>query len=118
MIPSSSKIYLSFSFIILLSASNTYEQTTDCSYINGQGCFNGTCKFCAMCLPSACILATPLSTGVNEGSTCAVTHQTQGYDFYNYCLSSGMDDDGGKKLYHKKGREKETETKSGVYCNN
>jgi hypothetical protein len=92
-------ICLSSTALLLLTLpSKTYQQSTgDCSYINGQGCMNGICKFCAMCLPSACILATPYSTGVNEGSTCAVTHQAEGYDFYNYCLSSGMDDNGGKK---------------------
>ncbi|CEP16185.1 hypothetical protein [Parasitella parasitica] len=47
-----------------------------------------------MCLPSACILATPYSTGDNEGSTCAVTNQPYGYDFYNYCLSSGLANSG------------------------
>lgn len=52
-----------------------------------------------MCLPSVCVLATPYSTGDNDGSTCAVTNQPYGYDFYNYCLSSGLanddNDDGG-----------------------
>ncbi|GAA5806212.1 hypothetical protein HPULCUR_011743 [Helicostylum pulchrum] len=47
-----------------------------------------------MCITTDCILATPYSTGDNEGSTCAVTHQNEGYDFYNYCLSSGTDSDG------------------------
>ncbi|KAL9546422.1 hypothetical protein PS6_007671 [Mucor atramentarius] len=47
-----------------------------------------------MCLPSVCILATPYSTGDNDGSTCAVTNQPHGYDFYNYCLSSGLTTNG------------------------
>ncbi|KAL9541198.1 hypothetical protein MBANPS3_009263 [Mucor bainieri] len=83
--------------IILLwsSAQLTLQQDDDsdnssCSFISGEGCMNGVCKFCAMCLPSVCILATPYSTGDNDGSTCAVTNQPYGYDFYNYCLSSGL----------------------------
>lgn len=63
-----------------------------CSFISGEGCMNGICKFCALCISSNCILATPYSTGNNDGSTCAATNQLDGYDFYNYCLSSGSDD--------------------------
>lgn len=69
-----------------------------CSFISGEGCMNGVCKFCALCVPSDCILATPYSTGNNDGSTCAATDQDYGYDFYNYCLSSGTDD--GKPSTH------------------
>ncbi|GAN09318.1 hypothetical protein MAM1_0258d08843 [Mucor ambiguus] len=90
--------------VLLWSVQVTLQQGDDsdnssCSFISGEGCMNGVCKFCAMCLPSVCILATPYSTGDNDGSTCAVTNQPYGYDFYNYCLSSGQssssDYDGG-----------------------
>lgn len=83
---------------LILSAHVTLQQDDDssssCSFISGEGCLNGVCKFCAMCLPSVCILATPYSTGDNDGSTCAVTNQPHGYDFYNYCLSSGLTTNG------------------------
>lgn len=79
-------------FLLLLLP---FQSLQDCSFISGQGCLNGVCKYCAMCITNDCILATPYSTGDNEGSTCAVTHQNEGYDFYNYCLSSGTDSDGG-----------------------
>lgn len=69
-----------------------YDDSPYCSFISGEGCMNGICKFCALCVPSNCILATPYSTGNNDGSTCAVTNQAYGYDFYNYCLSSGTDE--------------------------
>lgn len=83
--------------IFLLSFFPFHSLQDDCSFISGEGCLNGICKYCAMCITNDCILATPYSTGNNDGSTCAVTHQTQGYDFYNYCLSSGDDNDGGNK---------------------
>ncbi|KAI8874686.1 hypothetical protein K501DRAFT_339114 [Backusella circina FSU 941] len=69
---------------------NNDNTNTKCSFISGQGCLNGICKYCAMCIPSNCILGTPYSTGNNEGSTCeAIGEQDDGYDFYNYCLSPG-----------------------------
>jgi hypothetical protein len=71
------------------------DDDSKCSFISGQGYLNGICKYCAMCIPSNCILATPYSTGNNDGSTCDAIGQ-DGYDFYNYCLSPGdqyLDDD-------------------------
>ncbi|KAK4519230.1 uncharacterized protein ATC70_009462 [Mucor velutinosus] len=47
------------------------SDNSSCSFISGEG-------------------STPYSTGDNDGSTCAVTNQPYGYDFYNYCLSSGF----------------------------
>lgn len=87
---------LLFTVLSFPSKSIQQQQYDGCSYINGQGCMDDICKFCAMCVPSSCILATPYSTGNNEGSTCKATQQSDGYDFYNYCISSGTDDDGGK----------------------
>ncbi|KAI8636605.1 hypothetical protein BD408DRAFT_85846 [Parasitella parasitica] len=88
------RAFKGFAIVYLIFCSSIALQQEDgsgvCSFISGEGCLNGVCKFCAMCLPSACILATPYSTGDNEGSTCAVTNQPYGYDFYNYCLSSGL----------------------------
>ncbi|KAI8061929.1 hypothetical protein BDF21DRAFT_428829 [Thamnidium elegans] len=78
-------------FLLLLLP---FQSRQDCSFISGQGCLNGICKYCALCITKDCVLATPYSTGDNDGSTCAVTHQSEGYDFYNYCLSSGTDSDG------------------------
>lgn len=89
-------VYLIFCSYITIQQD---DDSDSCSFISGEGCLNGVCKFCAMCLPSVCVLATPYSTGDNDGSTCAVTNQPYGYDFYNYCLSSGLanddNDDGG-----------------------
>ncbi|KAG2212286.1 hypothetical protein INT47_001645 [Mucor saturninus] len=81
--------------VILLSFFPFYSIQGDCAFISGGGCVNGLCKYCAMCITDDCILSTPYSTtGDNVNSTCAVTHQKYGYEFYNYCLSSGDDDDG------------------------
>lgn len=73
--------------------SNDNNDYTPCSFISGEGCMNGVCKFCALCLPTYCILATPYYTGdSNQGSICEATSQEYGYDFYNYCLLSTQDD--------------------------
>jgi hypothetical protein len=65
-----------------------------CSFINGQSCLNGICKYCALCTNSACVLSTPYTT--TNDLSCAAANGTDGYNFYNYCISKGQDDDGGK----------------------
>jgi hypothetical protein len=65
-----------------------------CSFINGQSCLNGICKYCALCINSACVLSTPYTT--TNDLSCAAANGTDGYNFYNYCISKGQDDDGGK----------------------
>lgn len=69
---------------------NNDNDYTRCSFISGEGCMNGICQFCAMCIPTYCILATTNYTDPNQGgSICEVSDQEDyGYDYYDYCLLS------------------------------
>jgi hypothetical protein len=91
---------MSFWILIFLCFPLLSKQQDDdyepCSFISGEGCMNGICKFCALCLRTYCVLATPYYTGDNEGSICKATNQDYGYDYYNYCLLS-IEDEG---MYH------------------
>lgn len=80
--------------VILLSFFPFYSIQDNCAFISGKSCTHGLCKYCAMCITNDCILTTAIP-GDTDNSTCSITHQPYGYDFYNYCLSSGDDSDGG-----------------------
>ncbi|KAI8877843.1 hypothetical protein K501DRAFT_288178 [Backusella circina FSU 941] len=91
-----------------------------CSFINGQSCLNGICKYCALCINSACVLSTPY-TATNDLS-CATTNGTDGYNFYNYCISKGQDDNGdncvsSSQCYQFKQSNTTTHTWENLNCN-
>jgi hypothetical protein len=86
------KVAFLFSLIpfVLLQDIDDDDNDDECAFISGQHCDqNGICKYCAMCIQSSCVLS--------KANYCNTTQfgTTYLYDWYDYCLSSGNDSDGG-----------------------
>ncbi|KAI9487287.1 MAG: hypothetical protein EXX96DRAFT_72462 [Benjaminiella poitrasii] len=78
------------------------DDDDDCAFISGQHCDeNGICKYCAMCIQSSCILSkTVNNNGPNNNCNTTQFGTTNLYDWYDYCLSSGNDENGSKVKSH------------------
>ncbi|KAI9299807.1 hypothetical protein BJ944DRAFT_273876 [Cunninghamella echinulata] len=110
-------LYSTFYYLLLLLIINiikpSYQQNTtattptddnnddddSCAFISGQNCDNnGVCKACVMCLQSSCILSKSIHSLKAPSNTpvCNTTlfGDTDIYNWYGYCLSSGLDNSG------------------------
>ncbi|KAI9313233.1 hypothetical protein BX666DRAFT_2030607 [Dichotomocladium elegans] len=73
---------------------------SDCALITGHSCnANGICKYCAMCLEDECILSKSVAANSSSevsqtAADCSSQADTNVYNWYGYCLSSGNDNDG------------------------
>jgi hypothetical protein len=86
-------VFLSNLIALTLQQDET-EDGDECAFISGQHCDqNGICKYCAMCIQSSCILSKTTNCNTTQFGT------TDLYNWYDYCLSSENDSDGGSTCY-------------------
>lgn len=77
------------------SATPSPEDST-CTFLTGNSCKQGTCNFCARCIQQSCILANNTGLIASDRNTCSgKSRQT----WYDYCVSTAYDANGGKKLW-------------------
>lgn len=68
-------------------------QDSTCTFLTGNSCKQGTCNYCARCVQQSCILANNTGVPTSSRDTCSGKSKQPWYD---YCVSTQYDANGGK----------------------